>query len=36
MELWKHALAIFAGMSRTRLCDREHLSLGGRMVTIRK
>ena len=36
MELWKQALAIFAGMSRTRLCDREHLSLGGRMVINRK
>ena len=30
MELWKRALSFLAGVSRTRLCDREQISLGGR------
>lgn len=36
MELWKRALSFLAGVSRTRLCDRVQISLGGRMVSTRK
>lgn len=36
MELWKRALSFLAGVSRTRLSDREQIILGGRMVSTRK
>ena len=36
MELWKRALSFLAGVSRTRLCDREQIILAGRMVSTRK
>lgn len=36
MTLWKHALSFFSGVSATRLCDREHIPLAGRMVRARK
>ena len=36
MELWKRALSFLAGVSLTRLCDREQIILGGRMVSTRK
>ena len=32
MELWKRALSFLAGVSRTRLCDREQIILGGRFL----